>query len=126
MCNPLYDIIKVTRFTCYSWSAASLARPGVQEFRSSGVQEFRSSGVQEFSVARHAGLQAETVGARYGFHRAGTDVRLLELLGLVPRPREGSAPRESGRTPATPGLLNSLSAIGYWLFAQRMLFGKRH
>src|ERR1700683_677253 len=100
MCNPLYDIIKVTRFTCYSWSAASLARPGVQEFRSSGVQEFRSSGVQEFrssgvqefSVARHAGLQAETVGARYGFHRAVSNVRLLELLGLVPRLRDGSAP----------------------------------
>jgi hypothetical protein len=34
-------------------------------------------------VGRHAGLQAETVGARYGFHRAGTDVRLLELLGLA-------------------------------------------
>jgi hypothetical protein len=56
---------------------------GVQEFRSSGVQEFRSSGVQEFSVERHAGLQAETVGARYGFHRAGTDGRLLELLQLL-------------------------------------------
>jgi hypothetical protein len=34
-------------------------------------------------VERHAGLQAETVGARYGFHRAGTDVRLLELLQLL-------------------------------------------
>jgi hypothetical protein len=31
-------------------------------------------------VERHAALQAEMVGARYGFHRAGTDVRLLELL----------------------------------------------
>ena len=44
-----------------------------EEFKE--FKEFRSSGVQEFSVKRHAGLQAETVDARYGFHRAGTDVR---------------------------------------------------
>ncbi len=52
-------------------------------------------------MERHAGLQAETVGARYGFYRAGTDVRLLELL-------------------------NSLSTIGYWLLAiGYWLFAKR-
>ncbi len=34
-------------------------------------------------MERHGGLQADTVGARYGFHRAGIDVRLLELLELL-------------------------------------------
>jgi len=55
-------------------------------------------------VERHAGLQAETVGARCGFHRAGTDFRLLELLGL-----------------ASEAALQG-SAIGYWLFASFLAF----
>jgi hypothetical protein len=59
-------------------------------------------------VERHAGLQAETLGARYGFHRAGSAVRLLELLELLELL-----------------ICYLLSAICYWLFAKRCCYQSR-
>ena len=54
----------------------------------------------------HTGLQAETAGARYGFHRAGTDGRRLELLrlGTTEEARQRS-------TRICPHSLNSLNSF---------------